>query len=177
MIYLIILAMCSVLYSPLSYSEGGFFDDFFESYDESDFQNGGYYDYYDDDGSSSVSLPSYRDTNGKETLFISISDQAFGAYDQHGDLIRSGRVSTAKSGYNTKTGTFTNLYKRGRTDCWSNKYKVNIPYCMFYHEGYAVHGFHHVPNRPASKGCIRMTISDARWVYDWVDPRTVLVVD
>ena len=39
---------------------------------------------------------------------------------------------------------------------------------VHYNRGEAVHGFHSVPRYPASHGCIRVPIPDARFVYDWV---------
>jgi hypothetical protein len=39
---------------------------------------------------------------------------------------------------------------------------------VFYNRGEAVHGFHFVPRYPASHGCIRSPIPDARFIYDWV---------
>jgi L,D-transpeptidase catalytic domain/Putative peptidoglycan binding domain len=34
--------------------------------------------------------------------------------------------------------------------------------------GYAVHGFRSVPTHPASHGCLRIPLSDARFVYRWI---------
>jgi hypothetical protein len=39
---------------------------------------------------------------------------------------------------------------------------------VYYNRGEAVHGFHSVPRYPASHGCIRSSIPDARFIYDWV---------
>ena len=35
--------------------------------------------------------------------------------------------------------------------------------------GYAIHGYADVPNYPASHGCLRVPIPNARQIYDWVD--------
>ena len=34
--------------------------------------------------------------------------------------------------------------------------------------GYAIHGYADVPNYPASHGCLRVPIPNARQIYDWV---------
>jgi lipoprotein-anchoring transpeptidase ErfK/SrfK len=34
--------------------------------------------------------------------------------------------------------------------------------------GYAIHGYAEVPNYPASHGCLRVPIPNARQIYDWV---------
>jgi hypothetical protein len=39
---------------------------------------------------------------------------------------------------------------------------------VYYNRGEAIHGFHSVPTYPASHGCIRSPIPDARFIYDWV---------
>lgn len=123
------------------------------------------------------SLPGYRNTGGKKVVVVSIRKQAFGAYNSRGQLIKTGRVSTGKPGYRTKRGTFYSLQKRGGANCWSNKYKVGMPYCMFYHGGFAMHGYHDVPSYPASRGCIRMVVDDARWLHNnFVDNNTMLIV-
>ena len=35
--------------------------------------------------------------------------------------------------------------------------------------GYAIHGYAYVPNYPASHGCLRVPIPNARQIFDWVD--------
>jgi hypothetical protein len=39
---------------------------------------------------------------------------------------------------------------------------------VYYNRGEAVHGYHSVPSYPASHGCIRSPIPDARFIYNWV---------
>lgn len=36
----------------------------------------------------------------------------------------------------------------------------------------AIHGSNHVPNYPASHGCVRVRVSDARKLYDWTPEGT-----
>ena len=38
----------------------------------------------------------------------------------------------------------------------------------YFIRGYAIHGYASVPNYPASHGCVRTPISDAKAVYNWV---------
>ena len=35
--------------------------------------------------------------------------------------------------------------------------------------GYAIHGYADVPNYPASHGCLRVPIPNARQIYNWID--------
>jgi hypothetical protein len=39
---------------------------------------------------------------------------------------------------------------------------------VYYNRGEAIHGYRFVPAYPASHGCIRSAIADARFIYDWV---------
>ena len=39
---------------------------------------------------------------------------------------------------------------------------------IYYNRGEAIHGFPSVPRYPASHGCVRTAIADARFIYDWV---------
>lgn len=41
-----------------------------------------------------------------------------------------------------------------------------MPYCMFFHGGYALHGSYKVPGYDDSHGCIRLFIDDARWLNE-----------
>jgi hypothetical protein len=45
---------------------------------------------------------------------------------------------------------------------------LRMYYTTYYNGGEGVHGYHSVPTRPASHGCIRTPISDARSIYGWV---------
>ena len=55
--------------------------------------------------------------------------------------------------------------------CISHKFPLKThggaktPYCMHFHpKGYAIHGYHEVPNYNASHGCIRVLPADAKWL-------------
>lgn len=66
-------------------------------------------------------------------------------------------VSTARRGYRTPAGTFRpqRLYRR----YFSRKYYNSpMPYSIFFHGGYAIHGTDDLNRlgRPASHGCIRL---------------------
>ncbi len=39
-----------------------------------------------------------------------------------------------------------------------------MPYCMFFHGGYALHGSYELPGYNASHGCVRMYKADAEWL-------------
>jgi lipoprotein-anchoring transpeptidase ErfK/SrfK len=39
----------------------------------------------------------------------------------------------------------------------------------YFIRGYAIHGYASVPTYPASHGCLRVPIPNARQIFDWVD--------
>jgi lipoprotein-anchoring transpeptidase ErfK/SrfK len=45
---------------------------------------------------------------------------------------------------------------------------LRMYYTTYYNGGEGIHGYHSVPVHPASHGCIRTPISDARNIYGWV---------
>jgi len=45
---------------------------------------------------------------------------------------------------------------------------VRMYYSVYYNRGEAIHGYDPVPTYPASHGCVRSPIPDARFIYDWV---------
>lgn len=112
---------------------------------------------------------------GKPVVIVDLSDQAFGAYNSFGNLVNWGPVSTARGycpdvhrGCRTPTGQFA-IYSKGGAGCVSSIYPVGIggapmPYCMYFHGGFALHGSYELPGYNASHGCIRMFKDDAMWL-------------
>lgn len=115
------------------------------------------------------------DPPGQKIIMVSLSKLAFGAYDEEGSLQHWGPVSGGQ-GYcpdvgrrcNTAKGTFA-IYHKGGAGCKSTRYPVGrggapMPYCMFFHGNFALHGSPNVPGYNASHGCVRMFTSDAEWL-------------
>ena len=79
------------------------------------------------------------------------------------------RVSTARPGYRTPTGTFkpTALVRYHRSSIYEGS---PMPYSIFFLRGYAIHGSYEIKHlgRPASHGCIRLHPSKAAALYSLV---------
>jgi len=115
------------------------------------------------------------DPPGEKIILVSISDLAWGAYDEGGTLLRWGPISSGQDycsdigrGCRTGTGKFR-IYQKEGFGCVSTKFPVGrggapMPYCMFFHGGYALHGSYEVPGYNASHGCIRLFVNDAKWL-------------
>ena len=54
---------------------------------------------------------------------------------------------------------------------------LGMYYSSYYNKGEAVHGYHDVPTHPASHGCIRTEISQARQIYNWLSIGTPVFVN
>ena len=79
-------------------------------------------------------------------------------------------VSTGRAGYGTPTGTY-HPQRLERT--WFSKeyYNSPMPYSIFFHGGYAIHGSYEI-NRlggPASHGCIRLHPQNAAALFALVN--------
>ncbi len=121
-------------------------------------------------------FPGKREATGNKVFVFSPALSQWAAYDKNGNLVRTGRASGGKlwcadvgRSCRTPQGKFR-VYKKGNAACKSSKYPLGtggaaMPYCMHFNGGYAIHGSPHVPNYPASHGCIRVTPQDAHWLH------------
>ena len=123
---------------------------------------------------------SIKKTN-KKTILVSISKQAYAAYDRQGNLIRWGSANTgALNGEdNTPIGEFS-VYRKKGASCKSSKYPLPkggspMPYCIFFHKGYAIHEYQ-MPGFPVSLGCVRVDNEDAKWLYKFTPIDTTVIV-
>ena len=114
-------------------------------------------------------MPEYFDTKGEKLILVNLRKQAFSAYDKHGKKLRWGPISGGKPycadldrSCLTKIGSYRIYVKRGEK-CASRKYGSPMPYCMFFKDGYAIHGAD-LPGHHDSHGCVRVFVDDAKWL-------------
>ncbi|MCK9551685.1 L,D-transpeptidase [Aquamicrobium sp.] len=96
---------------------------------------------------------------------VSISSQTM-TVRKHGRVLYTWKVSTARKGYVTPRGTWRP--KRMHRMWHSRKYDMSpMPYSVFYHGGYAIHGTGAVKQLglPASHGCVRLQTGNAATFY------------
>jgi lipoprotein-anchoring transpeptidase ErfK/SrfK len=96
---------------------------------------------------------------------INVSTQTM-TVTKHGRIIHTWPVSTARKGYVTPRGSWrpTRLHKMWRSRKYDNS---PMPYSVFYHGGYAIHGTSAVSRlgSPASHGCVRLNTQNAARFY------------
>lgn len=126
-------------------------------------------------------FPRYIDTTGEKSIYVSQKNLAFGAYDQDGELVWWGPISSGNEqckgvygGCKTPSGAFRIIRKQD-IDCISTAFPrradgdnggAEMPFCMHFFQGYALHGSEEVPGFRASHGCVRLFTEDARWLNE-----------
>jgi hypothetical protein len=85
-------------------------------------------------------------------------------------LVRAIHTSTGIGGDDPDLGTPPGTWKIYRKELrsWSVPYKTWLPYAAYWNAGWALHGYADVPARPASHGCARLPLVEAKVVYDFV---------
>ncbi|MDC7785327.1 L,D-transpeptidase [Rhodoplanes sp. TEM] len=78
-------------------------------------------------------------------------------------------VSTGRAGYGTPSGTYS-PQRLHRTYFSKKYYNSPMPYSIFFHGGYAIHGSYEIARLggPASHGCVRLHPSNAATLFSLV---------
>lgn len=132
-------------------------------------------------------LPSYVTT--EKLIFIDISSQAFGAYENgslvvwgpissSAERIECGQVHEKKYKCNTPTGNF--FISEKDKDHISKKYPPPnggspMKYAMKFYGDYWIHAGA-LPGYPDSHGCIRLSHDDAKWLFSWASKKTLVII-
>jgi lipoprotein-anchoring transpeptidase ErfK/SrfK len=120
-------------------------------------------------------------TSGK-WIDVNVTNQTITAYEGTTPL-KSILVSTGLPRTPTVIGTFKILRKypavRMTGGTPGNDYYdlPNVPYSMFFYQGYAIHGtyWHSNFGHPMSHGCVNLPTDEAKWFYDWAPVGTPVV--
>jgi lipoprotein-anchoring transpeptidase ErfK/SrfK len=116
--------------------------------------------------------------SGERWIDVNLSDQTVSAYEGD-ELLDTFLVSTGTSAHPTVTGRFHIYVKYRYTDMSGPGYYLpDVPYTMYFHDGYGLHGtyWHHNFGTPMSHGCVNLRTEDAAWLYDWASEGTVVNV-
>ncbi|PID36697.1 MAG: hypothetical protein CR993_03460 [Rhodobacterales bacterium] len=99
---------------------------------------------------------------------VDISDQQM-VVTRGGHRLYTWPVSTAKPGYVTPTGSFQPEWfsRNHRSSIYNN---APMPFAIFYDGNYAIHATtaQSKLGRPASHGCVRLSMKNARTLYEMV---------
>ena len=90
-----------------------------------------------------------------------------------GEVWRAVHTSTGAGGA-TPSGEFR-VYRKERMS-WSYPFSVWMPFASYFVGGIAMHEYSHVPEYPASHGCVRLPDGDAERVYRFAEVGTPVIV-
>ena len=114
--------------------------------------------------------------NGVRWIDVNLTQQMVYAYQ--GDAVaNSFLVSTGTWQYPTVTGQYHIYVKLRYTDMTGPGYYLpNVPYTMYFYQGYGLHGtyWHHNFGTPMSYGCVNLRTPDAEWLYNWASVGTLV---
>ncbi|RUR07950.1 L,D-transpeptidase [Legionella sp. km772] len=111
----------------------------------------------------------------EKQIIVDQEKLAWGAYDAQGNLVLWGPISSGRdkcSDSNKSCRTLTGIFRvfsKENSKCTSDVFPIGkggakMPYCMYFHKGFALHGSDDIPGVRASHGCVRMFIEDAKWL-------------
>lgn len=135
---------------------------------------------------ASEELPETGPASTTKHIIVDRSEQTLYAYD--GDtLAMTLKISTGLALTPTPRGTFTiyrktpSRYMQGPLPGISDQYYdlPGVPWNLYFtHEGAVIHGAHWHDHfgTPWSHGCVNVSLSDARTLYEWADVGTEVTV-
>jgi lipoprotein-anchoring transpeptidase ErfK/SrfK len=107
---------------------------------------------------------------------VDLAEQLLTAYEGHVP-VRTTLVSTGLPNTPTPMGQFR-IWIKLRTDdmAGTDYYIEDVPYVMYFHEGYGLHGvtWHGNFGRPMSHGCVNLPTEEAEWLFDFADVGTLV---
>jgi lipoprotein-anchoring transpeptidase ErfK/SrfK len=113
-----------------------------------------------------LQVPYLKDVD--KIVFFSYPTQSFAAYE-FGELVYTGQTNMGRKADPTPQGLYYTNWKAEQTtstfnDEWDLKWNFNIEN----KEGIGWHQYE-LPGYPASHSCLRMTETDAKYMYEWAD--------
>lgn len=116
--------------------------------------------------------------SGQRWIEVDLSRQRLYAWE--GDRqVYAVIVSTGKASTPTPTGVFAVQTRHRSARMQGYDYDIpDVPYTMYYHRGYAIHGayWHNRFGIPVSHGCTNVAVNHARWLFNWASVGTPVVV-
>lgn len=115
---------------------------------------------------------------------VDLSEQRTTAYER-ATPVKNFIISSGTKGHETVTGEFAIWHKnrkqtmQGGSRADGSYYSIpNVEWVSYFYKDYALHGawWREKFGAPASHGCVNMTNSDAKWVYEWAPMGTKVIV-
>jgi lipoprotein-anchoring transpeptidase ErfK/SrfK len=136
------------------------------------------YRLFDSNSVNKSDLDIWKELRPPRKIEIDLTKQRLYAWEGN-KLVYSMQVSTGKRSTPTKKGKFLISSKFRSTRMQGPGYDIpNVPYTMYFFEGYAIHGafWHNNFGTPVSHGCVNLRVPEARKLFNWADIGTLVVV-
>jgi lipoprotein-anchoring transpeptidase ErfK/SrfK len=107
---------------------------------------------------------------------VDLSEQTLTAYES-GVPVHTTLVSTGLPQTPTPTGQFRIWIKLRYDDMAGEDYYIeDVPYVMYFHQGYGLHGvtWHGNFGHPMSHGCVNLPTEEAEWLFNWAGVETLV---
>ena len=107
---------------------------------------------------------------------VDLSEQRLTAYEAS-RAVRTMLVSTGLPQTPTPVGQFRIWIKLRYDDMAGADYYIeDVPFVMYFHEGYGLHGvtWHGNFGHRMSHGCVNLPTEEAEWLYGWADVGTLV---
>jgi lipoprotein-anchoring transpeptidase ErfK/SrfK len=117
----------------------------------------------------SYNPPADENINENHWIDVDLTHQMAYAFEGN-DVVRSFVVSTGTWQHPTVTGQYRIYVMYRYADMTGPGYYLpNVPYVMYFYDGYGLHGtyWHSNFGTPMSHGCVNFSIPDAAWLFDW----------
>lgn len=88
-------------------------------------------------------------------------------------------ISSGKPATPTNKGSFQIQTKFVSTRMTGDDYDVpDVPYTMYYDGGMAIHGayWHNLFGNPVTHGCTNVAVNHAKWLFEWAEVGTPVIV-
>ena len=105
-------------------------------------------------------------------IFLNLTTQYFGAYE-YGKLKFWGPISSGRKGKETPIGNFKAIFKK------KNRISIKYGVPMLYSIQFSGHYFMHQQSmlgRPASHGCVRLLLKDAKKLFYWINKGDPIII-
>lgn len=117
-------------------------------------------------------------TYGRKLIEVDLSKQTLTAWQGDQQMLHT-YISSGTYETPTVTGRFLVSWKTPNQHMYGDDFDLpNVPWVMYFHEGYAIHGAYWHANfgMPMSHGCVNMVPSQAQFLYEWAPVGTEIWV-
>ncbi|MGD9030283.1 MAG: L,D-transpeptidase family protein [Anaerolineae bacterium] len=118
------------------------------------------------------------DHSNARWIDVDLTHQTVTAYEGQ-TSVRTTLASTGLPRTPTPVGEYTIYVKYVEEDMSGPGYYLpNVPYTMYFHRGYGIHGtyWHSNFGHPMSHGCINLPTEEAEWFFDWASVGTLVKI-